>query len=106
MISKLPRWVEYGSFILALIAGFINAVGLLGFNHQSISHLSGTATLLGSGILNSDFFTTIHLGLILISFLIGSMISGYFLTGGSLRLGRNYSRLLTLEGIFIFTSLY
>lgn len=106
MISKLPRWVEYGSFILALIAGFINAVGLLGFNHQSISHLSGTATLLGSGILNSDFFTTIHLGLILISFLIGSMISGYFLTGGSLRLGRNYSRLLTLEGIFIFTSFY
>ncbi|AOW75590.1 hypothetical protein A3Q34_01045 [Colwellia sp. PAMC 20917] len=106
MISKLPRWVEYGSFVLALVAGFINAVGLLGFNHQSISHLSGTATLLGVGVLNSSFSNTLHLVLILLSFLVGSAISGYFLNSGSLKLGRNYSRLLILEAIIIFASMY
>ncbi|MBA6338352.1 DUF1275 domain-containing protein [Colwellia sp. BRX8-7] len=106
MISKLPRWVEYGSFVLALVAGFINAVGLLGFNHQSISHLSGTATLLGVGVLNSSFSDTLHLVLILLSFLVGSAISGYFLNSGSLKLGRNYSRLLILEAIIIFASMY
>ncbi|MCA2454073.1 DUF1275 domain-containing protein, partial [Vibrio alginolyticus] len=31
MISRLPRWVEYGAFLLALLAGCVNAVGLLGF---------------------------------------------------------------------------
>lgn len=101
MISKLPRWVEYGAFILAFVAGLVNAIGLLGFKHQSISHLSGTATLLGTGIINTDFDDTLHLIFILLSFLIGSAISGYFLNGGSLKLGRNYSGLLCLESLFL-----
>ncbi|MCP8688225.1 hypothetical protein [Marinobacterium sedimentorum] len=39
MISKLRRGIESGAFMLALLAGTVNAVGLLGFAHQSISHL-------------------------------------------------------------------
>lgn len=106
MISKLPRWVEYGSFVLALVAGLVNSIGLLGFKHQSVSHLSGTATLIGTGIINSNFFDIFHLALILFSFLAGSTISGYFLRSGSLKLGRNYSGLLLLEAIFLLGSLY
>lgn len=48
MISKLPRWVEYGALLLAGLAGSVNAIGLLGFQHQAISHISGTMSLLGS----------------------------------------------------------
>jgi uncharacterized membrane protein YoaK (UPF0700 family) len=106
VISKLPRWVEYGSFILSLVAGLINSIGLLGFKHQSISHLSGTATLLGTGIINSNISDVFHLVLILFSFLIGSAISGYFIGSGSLKLGRNYSGLLFLEAILLFGSIY
>ena len=106
MISKLPRWVEYGSFVLALVAGLVNSVGLLGFQHQSVSHLSGTATLLGTGLINTTFSDTLHLVFILLSFLAGSVISGYFLNGGSLKLGRNYSGLLSLEAIFLFGAIY
>ena len=106
MISKLPRWVEYGSFVLALVAGLVNSIGLLGFKHQSVSHLSGTATLLGTGLINSNFSDTLHLALILLSFLAGSVISGYFLNGGSLKLGRNYSGLLSLEALFLFAAVY
>jgi uncharacterized membrane protein YoaK (UPF0700 family) len=94
VISKLPRWVEYGSFVLALVAGLINAIGLLGFKHQSISHLSGTATLLGTGLVDSAFMDIYYLFFILVSFLIGAAISGYFLRSGALKQGRNYSRLL------------
>ncbi|MDY6889953.1 MAG: DUF1275 domain-containing protein, partial [Pseudomonadota bacterium] len=47
MLTKLPKWVEYGAFTLAFIAGIVNAIGLLGFEHQAISHLSGSVTLLG-----------------------------------------------------------
>lgn len=106
MISKLPRWVEYGSFVLALVAGIVNAVGLLGFEHQSISHLSGTATQLGTGLANSTFVDAFHLFLILFSFLIGAAISGYFIRGGALKLGRNYSSLLYLEAVFLFGAIY
>jgi uncharacterized membrane protein YoaK (UPF0700 family) len=106
LISKLPRWVEYGSFVLALVAGLVNSIGLLGFKHQSISHLSGTATLLGTGLVNSSFPDVLHLALILISFLVGSAISGYFLQSGSLKLGHNYSGLLFLEAVFLLGSIY
>lgn len=106
MISKLPRWVEYGSFVLALVAGLVNSIGLLGFKHQSVSHLSGTATLLGAGALNANFSDTLHLVFILLSFLVGSAISGYFLNGGSLKLGRNYSGLLILEALLILGAIY
>jgi uncharacterized membrane protein YoaK (UPF0700 family) len=106
MISKLPRWVEYGSFILAFVAGLINAIGLLGFKHQSISHLSGTATLLGTGLINSTFLDTYYLFFILVSFMLGAAISGYFLRSGALKLGRNYSALLVLEAVFLVMAVY
>jgi uncharacterized membrane protein YoaK (UPF0700 family) len=106
MISKLPRWVEYGSFVLALVAGFVNSIGLLGFKHQSISHLSGITTLLGTSIVNSTLIDVFHLAIVILSFLIGAAISGYFLRSGALKLGRNYSGLLSLEGIFLLGSVY
>ena len=51
MISKLPRWVWFGGWALAFAGGFINVIGLLGFTHQAISHLTdehaeGVAALL------------------------------------------------------------
>lgn len=106
MITKLPRWVEYGSFVLALVAGLINSIGLLGFKHQAVSHLSGTATLLGTGFVNANGSDVLHLAFVILSFLVGSVISGYFLRSGALKLGRNYSGLLVLEGILILGSIY
>ncbi|MEI6894866.1 MAG: YoaK family protein [Colwellia sp.] len=106
MISKLPRWVEYGSLLLALIAGFVNSVGLLGFNHQSISHLSGTVTIIGTSLADGNFINAFHLFMVLFSFLVGAAISGCFLRSGALRLGRNYGRLLTLEAMFLYASIY
>lgn len=106
MISKLPRWVELGSFVLALVAGTVNAIGLLGFKHQSISHLSGTATLLGTGITNSTPYDVLHLFIVLLSFLLGSAISGFFLRSGTLKLGRSYSRLLLLEALLLYIAVY
>ncbi|GAB3103350.1 DUF1275 domain-containing protein [Aestuariicella hydrocarbonica] len=106
MISKLPKWIEYGAFVLAFVAGSINAIGLLGFDHQSVSHLSGTATLLGSSFHDSSFEQTAHLAGILGAFLIGASISGLLLHGSRLKLGRHYDTTLLLEAALIFVSLY
>jgi uncharacterized membrane protein YoaK (UPF0700 family) len=106
VITKLPRWVEYGAFILALVAGLINSIGLLGFKHQSISHLSGTASQLGTGIINADLLEILHLIFILLSFVIGAAISGFYLRSGAIKLGRNYSGLLCVEAVFLFCSMY
>ncbi|MDN3556967.1 YoaK family protein [Halomonas maura] len=106
MISKLPRWVEYGAFVLAFTAGCVNAVGLLGFEHQAISHLSGTATLLGSGLSLGQLATSFHLAAILVSFLLGAALSGLLLPGSSLKLGRHYETLLAIEGTLLLAATY
>jgi len=101
VLSQLPKWVEYGAFLLALVAGSVNAVALLGFHHQAVSHLSGTATLIGSVLLNPSSSELLHLLGILLSFVLGSAISGMMLTGTSVKLGRFYDVLLLLEAILL-----
>ena len=104
MISQLPKWVEFGAFILALIAGYVNAIGLLGFEHLSISHLSGTATLLGTELLNVSTQKVFHLMGMLLSFLAGASISGFLLHGSTLKLGRHYDTALFFESVLLFIS--
>lgn len=103
MITKLPRWVEYGAFLLALLAGTVNAVGLLGFQHQAVSHISGTVTLLGTSLeaFNSQAG---HLFFILLSFMLGAVLSGVFISNTALKLGRRYGVALCVEGLLLFTA--
>ncbi len=101
MISRLPKWVEAGALLLSLIAGFVNAVGLLGFDHQAVSHLSGTVTLLGTQLISSSLQTVLHLLGILLSFLIGSAIAGFLLPSSTLKLGRHYDTALFLEALLL-----
>jgi uncharacterized membrane protein YoaK (UPF0700 family) len=105
LISKLPKWIEYGAFILAFVAGCINAIGLLGLEHQSISHLSGTATLVGTSILNNSPENTFHLIGVLLSFFIGASLSGLMLQGNALKLGKHYDTALVIESFLIFAAI-
>lgn len=97
MITKLPRWVEVGGFWLAGIAGSVNAIGLLGFKHQAVSHLTGTSTLLGASFVEPALGGSIHLFLILLSFVLGAALAGFIIDNAVLRLGRRYSFALVLE---------
>lgn len=101
MFSKLPRWVEVGGFWLAAIAGAVNAIGLLGFKHQGVSHLTGTSTLLGLSLVNLDAAESTHLFLIMVSFILGAALSGAIIDGAVLRLGRRYSVALLIEAALL-----
>lgn len=103
MFTNLPKWVEYGAFMLAFIAGTVNAIGLLGVEQQAISHLSGTVSLLGTSLLN-DNSTALYLLAVIISFVIGAALSGLLLSGASLKLGRHYDTLLFIEGLLLLAS--
>lgn len=105
MISKLPRWIELGAFTLALLAGTVNAVGLLGFAHQSISHLSGTATQLGAELAGISS-GSLHLAAVLLSFMLGATLSGSLISSPFLKLGRHYDSLLFIEGALLLVAIY
>lgn len=105
MISRLPKWVEYGAFLLAALAGTVNVIGLLGFEHQAVSHLSGMVTRLGADLLSLNGAAW-HLTIILLSFLAGSIISGFAIENTALKIGRNYSFVLTIEGGLLLLALF
>ena len=62
MISRLPRWVWIGAWALAFIAGMINVVGLLSFEHQAVTHLTGTTSMLGAAIAAGNVSAALHFG--------------------------------------------
>jgi uncharacterized membrane protein YoaK (UPF0700 family) len=101
MISKLPRWVWFGAWALAFTGGFINVVGLLGFTHQAISHLTGTTSLLASAIAAFDGPMMFHYAAVLGSFLLGAIISGFLIQDSTLQLGRRYGVALILESTML-----
>lgn len=101
MISRLPRWAWYGAWVLAFIAGMINVVGLLGFRHQAVTHLTGTTSMLGAAIAGMDGGLALHLGGIICSFVLGTILSGFIIQDSTLQLGRRYGAALMLETLLL-----
>lgn len=87
--------------MLAFIAGIVNAVGILGLEHQAVTHLTGTTTLLGIAISKFDSQGVIHLLLLLGSFLAGNTLSGLIIEDTALKLGRRYPVALFLEAVLL-----
>ena len=102
-MKRLPRWIEYGAFSLALLAGIVNAVGVMGVAPHALSHLSGTATWLGVSVWQSGA-EVFHLVMVVLSFVCGSALSGVVLSGRDVRAGRHYDELLIVEGVLLLVA--
>lgn len=104
MISKLPRWIWVGTWTLAFIAGMVNVVGFLGFEHQAITHLTGTTSMLGAAIAAADPTSSLHFFLSIGAFVLGCALSGFIVQDSTLRLGRRYGVALALVSMLLFVS--
>ncbi len=101
MIAKLPRWIWTGAWALAFVAGIVNVVGLLGFKHQSVTHLTGTTSLLAAALADADGSAALHLAAVIGSFVAGTVLSGMIIQDSTLRLGRRYGVALVLESALL-----
>lgn len=104
MISKLPKWVWVGSAVLSCIAGMINTVGFLGFQHQGVTHLTGSTTLLGIATATGNAPDTLHLLAVIGSFLAGCIFGGFLIQDSTLNLGRRYGVALMIESALLFAA--
>lgn len=101
MPARLPRWVWLGAASLALVAGMVNVVGYLGFEHLALSHLTGTASLLGSALSGGRWDAAFQLGTIIAAFVGGAVLSGLVIQDSTLRLGRRYGVALAIEALLL-----
>ena len=97
----LPRWVWVGAIALASIAGMVNAVGLLGFEHLAVSHVTGTTSLLGAALARGQWPAVGQLWAVLIAFSLGAMLGGLVVQDSTLRLGSRYGVALFLEAVLL-----
>ncbi|MCF7789992.1 MAG: DUF1275 domain-containing protein [Prosthecobacter sp.] len=101
MISKLPRWVWYGAWVLAFIAGMVNVVGLFGVKQQAVTHLTGTTSMLAAAVAGLDFEGMRHFAAVIGSFLAGTVISGFIIQDSTLQLGQRYGVALLLGSFLL-----
>ena len=87
--------------MLAMNAGMINVLGLISLLHQSVSHMTGNASLIALSLADQDYSSVIFLVLVVISYVLGSSYSGFILGNSHFQLGRRYGLPLTLVTIFI-----
>jgi len=90
---------------LACVAGMVNVIGYLGFEHQAVSHLTGTTSLLGAAIAQGNLRAVIHLWGVLIAFCLGAMLSGLIIQDQTLKLGRRYGVVLALEAALLLAAI-
>jgi uncharacterized membrane protein YoaK (UPF0700 family) len=105
MISILPRWVWTGAWVLAFIAGIVNVVGYLGFQHQAITHLTGNTSLLAEALVARDVPQAKFLVTLLGSFVAGCVVSGFIIQDSTLKLGHRYGVALLLVSALLFSSI-
>ncbi|MGN6578718.1 MAG: YoaK family protein [Bordetella sp.] len=103
-LRQLPRWAWFGTGVLAFIAGLVNAVGYLGFRHESISNMTGNTSLLGIALGSADGGEILHWALAIAAFVLGTMLSGMIVQQSTLKLGRRYGIALVLESLLLFSA--
>ena len=104
MIDQLPRWVWVAGGALSFAAGLMNAVGLLAFGGEAVTHLTGTTTLIAGHVGFGRWDSALHLLGILAAFCAGAVFSGWLIRDQHLKLGRRYSVALWIEALLILAA--
>lgn len=102
---NLPRWVWVGAITLSAVAGMVNVIAYLGVEHQVVSHMSGTTSLLGAALARGEWSEVRLLWGVLLAFSLGAMLSGLIIQDSTLQLGRRYGVALLLESILLLAAI-
>ncbi|WP_250622940.1 YoaK family protein [Pinirhizobacter soli] len=78
VVPVFPRWIWPWAGVLALMAGFVNAVAILA-THEAATHLTGVATAATAAVALGNWPVAAILGLVALAFVIGAAMSGVLL---------------------------
>ncbi len=105
-IEPRALWVLIGGGSLAALSSAVNVIFLIHFG-TSVSHLTGDLARFAQGLsLPADqrVVAPVFVGTALVGFVVGAMLSGYFIHHRSLELARPYGRSITAIGFLILTA--
>jgi uncharacterized membrane protein YoaK (UPF0700 family) len=107
MLTKpIPLWILAAGLLLSAGAGYINAVGFLGVNHQAISHLSGTISSLGINLVEGERELALRAFTTLFFFFVGCVLSSLIISHRTLQIGHRYGVALVGEALLLAAATY
>lgn len=99
---RTPPWVSLGGAWLALVAGFVNALGFLGVAQRGLSHVTGQVTELAIEVSDGAIEIAGSTALLIAMFFTGAAISGALITNSEVAAsGRRYGVVLLLEAVLL-----
>lgn len=101
-----PAWVYASGFLLAAIAGSVNAVAWLGVEHKGITHATGAITEASTRLAHQDWIAATHSIAVVVAFLAGATLSGVIVAREQLRLGRRYGAGFVIESALLFGAFF
>jgi uncharacterized membrane protein YoaK (UPF0700 family) len=109
-IDRVPLWstmpaslkptpiIIVGGHFFAFIAGSVNMTGMLSVVHASVSHTTGAVSQLALAIAQADAQLAVRMSVVVLAFLSGAVISGFFTGGGKFAPRKRYGLMIMLEG--------
>ena len=88
-------WI--GAWVLAFIAGMVNVVGLMSFEHEALTHMTGLTSRLAQGIGEGNAADVSTVWIVMTSFVGGAALSGVLIRDSALEWGRRYGVALLIE---------
>ena len=82
----------------------LKAVGLLGFVHQGLTHLTGITTLLGTDLADGQWRAAWEICAVILAFLAGCVLSGFIIQDNNVSLRRRYGVALAIESVLLFVA--
>ncbi len=92
--------------MLAFIAGMLNVTAFLGFEHHTVSHLTGASSMLGAALAARDLAAAGHFAATIAAFVAGTVVSGLLIQDSTLTLGRRYGLALILESGLLVLAMF
>jgi len=102
--QRTPLWIAVGGGWLTVIAGWVNAVGVLGAFHQALTHVTGTVTNSAIAFGDGDVDAGVRAGSLVVAFIVGATTAGVIIGTPEARRGSRYSLALVLEALLLVIS--
>lgn len=94
-----------GGAFFAAIAGFVN-LSFLEATRMTLSHMTGTVAKLSEALYRGSEISTGHYFAILLTFIAGATLSGFWVADSHLRPGRRYGFLMLMQGLLLFLACF
>lgn len=106
MLKRLPSWIWFAAWLLAFVAGTINVLGLLGFAHQALTHMTGLTSQLGAAIADGDMHGINRVVAVMAAFVSGAFCSGLLIEDEEFHKNSRYGVALFVEAMLLFVATF